>query len=78
MHAFRDTRVRRVTVDRLMCRPTLAVLRLGLHFQKRHGPEVGIMGTVNPKYHQPVVRVLKALYGHPDSGTYWEKHCDTK
>ena len=24
----------------------------------------------------PVVRLKKALYGHPDSGTYWEKYCD--
>ena len=28
------------------------------------------------KWHRPVVRLLKALYGHPDSGTFWEKHCD--
>ena len=27
--------------------------------------------------HRPVVPLIKALYGHPDSGTYWEKHCDT-
>ena len=26
--------------------------------------------------HRPVVPMLKALYGHPDSGTYWEEHCD--
>ena len=25
-----------------------------------------------PNCNQPVVRVLKAPYGHPDSGTYWE------
>lgn len=25
---------------------------------------------------RPVVRLLKALYGHPDSGTFLEKHCD--
>ena len=24
----------------------------------------------------PVVPLLRALYGHPDSGTYWEEHCD--
>ena len=24
----------------------------------------------------PVVRLVKALYGHPDSGTCWEMHCD--
>ena len=22
-------------------------------------------------------RLVKALYGHPDSGAYWEQHCDT-
>ena len=26
------------------------------------------------KYKKPVVPLLKALYGHPDSGTMWEKH----
>ena len=25
---------------------------------------------------KPVVQVEKALYGHPDSGTYWGQHCD--
>ena len=24
----------------------------------------------------PVVQLKKALYGHPDSGTFWEQHCD--
>ena len=24
-----------------------------------------------------VVRLLKALYGHPDAGTHWEQHCET-
>lgn len=24
---------------------------------------------------RPVVRLILSLYGHPDSGTYWEKHC---
>ena len=28
------------------------------------------------KYRRPVVRLRKALYGHPDSGTMWEQHCD--
>ena len=30
------------------------------------------------KFRRPVVRLDKALYGHPDSGTMWEQHCDTK
>eukprot|EP00972_Heterocapsa_arctica_P040059 5900839-Heterocapsa_arctica.AAC.1 len=25
---------------------------------------------------RPVVQLKKMLYGHPDSGTFWEKHCD--
>ena len=25
---------------------------------------------------RPVVRLVKALYGHPDAGTFWEQHCD--
>ena len=24
-----------------------------------------------------VCRLIKAFYGHPDSGTYWESHCDS-
>ena len=27
-------------------------------------------------FSKPVVRLIKALYGHPDAGTMWEKHCD--
>ena len=25
---------------------------------------------------RPVVPLLRAMYGHPDSGTYWEEHCN--
>ena len=28
-------------------------------------------------FRRPVVKLLRALYGHPDSGTMWEQHCDT-
>ena len=28
------------------------------------------------RYRRPVVRLIKALYGHPDAGTMCEKHCD--
>ena len=28
------------------------------------------------EYRRPVVRLRTALYGHPDSGTMWEQHCD--
>ena len=27
-------------------------------------------------FKRPVCRLYKALYGRPDSGTYWEQHCD--
>ena len=28
------------------------------------------------KFRRRVVRLVKALYGHPDAGTMWEQHCD--
>ena len=28
------------------------------------------------KYRRQVVPLRKALYGHPDAGTFWEQHCD--
>ncbi len=28
------------------------------------------------KYHDPVCPLRLALYGHPDSGGYWEQHCE--
>ena len=28
------------------------------------------------KYKDPVVRLHLALYGHPDSGGFWEQHCE--
>ena len=28
------------------------------------------------KFKRPSVKLLKALYGHPDAGTCWERHCD--
>ena len=31
---------------------------------------------VEKGYHRPVIRLLQALYGHPDSGTFWEQKCD--
>ena len=27
-------------------------------------------------YDDPVCELRLALYGHPDSGGFWEKHCD--
>ena len=30
----------------------------------------------DPKIIDPVCPLIKALYGHPDSGGYWEKHCE--
>merc|ERR1712051_907499 len=34
--------------------------------------------TWKGKYRFPMVKLKKALYGHPDAGTYWEKHCDER
>ena len=30
----------------------------------------------NPKYKDPVVVLVLALHGHPDTGTFWEQHCE--
>ena len=27
-------------------------------------------------FSDPVVEMKQALYGHPDAGGYWERHCD--
>ena len=32
-------------------------------------------GSGNPRYKDPVVVLVLALYGHPDAGTFWEQHC---
>ena len=29
-----------------------------------------------PRFTDPVCRLKKALYGHPDAGTYWEQHAE--
>ena len=29
-------------------------------------------------YRTPVVPLVLALYGHPDSGGFWERHCEEK
>ena len=28
------------------------------------------------QFKRPVVRLVKALHGHPDAGTFWEQRCD--
>ena len=33
---------------------------------------------VDKGYKDPVCPLVLSLYGHPDSGGYWDKHCDEK
>ena len=33
---------------------------------------------VELKFADPVVPLVLALYGHPDAGGYWERHCENK
>ena len=33
-------------------------------------------GKRDPTYYDPVCLLLRALYGHPDAGTYWEQHAE--
>ena len=30
----------------------------------------------NEKLRNPVCHLTRALYGHPDAGGYWERHCE--
>ena len=39
-------------------------------------PEHWPQSWIDERYVRPVIRLLKALYGHPDSGTFWEQKCD--
>ena len=48
-------------------------LHVGLNYPTKHG----IPPANRHKYHRPVCRLVKALYGHPDAGTMWEQHCHT-
>ena len=31
---------------------------------------------ISQRFARPVCRLWRALYGHPDSGGYWEQHCN--
>ena len=35
-----------------------------------------VMAIVVPTV--PTIQMKQALYGHPDAGTFWEWHCDSK
>ena len=39
-------------------------------------PPEARVGDKWKKFDKPVVRLRLALYGNPDAGTCWEKHCD--
>ena len=41
-------------------------------------PEAWPDEWTNKGWIRPVVILKYALYGHPDSGTFWEKHCDER
>ena len=51
-------------------RPKLIITETWVKFPPEHKPAE--WSHIN----DPVVRLRKALYGHPDSGGYWERHCD--
>ena len=52
-------------------RPNWVVLLLGYDCPKSDG-----LPEWHGKYHDPVVRLVLALYGHPDAGGFWEQHCE--
>ena len=39
-------------------------------------PEGRPEGWSDGGFRTPVVRLRKAIYGHPNSGSYWEEHCN--
>ena len=51
-------------------------------------PPEAYMGIIHEKkvvrpygsliHQRPSVRLKKALYGHPDAGSCWERHCDAR
>ena len=39
-------------------------------------PEARPISWANSNFRDPVVPLIRALYGHPDAGGYWEAHCE--
>ena len=67
------TMVCKLTPLRLTLSLSLVVSRLGFAC---HGID-GLRHGFDAGYVDPVVPLRLALYGHPDAGGYWEKHCDS-
>ena len=63
-------RLELLTLFRLTSRSNSLVPRVGSAFLLKRVP------TRGDTLKRPVVPLLRALYGHPDSGTMWEQHCD--
>ena len=47
-----------------------------VHMPEEAWPDDPVLRASFERMRKPVVQLKKALYGHPDSGTFWEKHCD--
>ena len=48
-----------------------------VHLPPEAWPDDPVLRAKFEKCRKPVVQLKKALYGHPDAGTFWEEHCDT-
>ena len=50
------------------------------HLKSEHPTWIALLPELWPEewknrgYRKPMVRLIKALYGHPESGAHWEKH----
>ena len=42
---------------------------------REHWPPKWFRADGSPMYGRPVVRLIKALYGHPNAGAFWEQEC---
>jgi len=47
-----------------------------VHLPEDAWPDDPVLRAKFAGLRKPVVPLRKALYGHPDSGTFWEQHCD--
>ena len=43
---------------------------------KERWPKSWFHADGKPKYRDPVIRLVLALYGHPDAGGYWDIHAE--
>ena len=59
--------------EQAYCQATLKGMETWVRLPEDRWPE----SWKKLRYRDPVVPLIKALYGRPDSGGWWEQHCDS-